>query len=296
MKSTVAYDNGHCGRIDITDFQNTQGMLAMSAKELATVSFDYSKVDKETKGKLTTIAGQVRRGKGNYVKSVMELGEAIHAAHELLAGEGREGQFSQWVEAECNIDKRTAYNYMHAFERFGKCEIISHLSPTAMYALAAPEAPKQAAKEAEKLANKGEHITVARAKELVERFREIEKPKPRPAPKANPHDPATADFGPVDPPAEPNECAPGKHKWDDEGGCEKCHVAKAVAEPKPAQPPPPEHRAMFADLMEHFRLAMLLIDKAHNATGKAHAQLHDSVMNSLDCANIDAAKWRKLCK
>jgi hypothetical protein len=69
-----------------------------------------------------------------------------------------------------------------------------------------------------------------------------------------------------------------------------------VAEPKPAEPPPPAHRAMFAELMEHFRQAMLLIDEIHNVTRKQHSTMHESVMNSLDCANQDAAKWRKLCK
>jgi hypothetical protein len=85
-------------------------------------------------------------------------------------------------------------------------------------------------------------------------------------------------------------CANG-HDFDEEA-CRRCH------EPRPAPPPEPEspYRKMFADLLEHVRQSILLIDKIHNATGKKHGHLHESVMNSLDIAGQDAKKWRGLCK
>lgn len=149
------------------------------SKELATATFDYSGVDKDTKGKLVALAGQIKRGKANYAKTVLEVGCAIHEAHELLAGDGRDGKFSAWCEEECGIERRTAYNYLWSFERFGKCETVSHFSAGAMYALAAPTAPDKAVKAALKLADKGVRVTKSVADELIEENTvETDDPKP----------------------------------------------------------------------------------------------------------------------
>lgn len=135
-----------------------------------TTGFDYSAVEKEAKGKLIVLAGQVKRGKANYAKSVLELGCAVHEAHELLAGTGRDGKFKQWVEAECGLEQRTAYNYLYAFEAFNKIETVSSFSAGAMYALSAPACPVKARKEAIKRAEKGERISKVIADDIIESF------------------------------------------------------------------------------------------------------------------------------
>lgn len=213
----------------------------MSAKELATATFDYSKVEPETKGKLIALAGQIKRGREHYNKSIFELGESIAIAHSLFANRGN-GSFEVWVESEAQLELSAARNYMRAWERFKDSAIIAGtFRPTAMYMLAAPEAPKAAAKEAVKLANKGEQITVKKAKELLERFKEIQAPKPPTAPTAAPSpaaQPAPAapqqsavqEGQPAVKAAEPSDygkcpnCAGTKWAKDDDGvTCARCH-------------------------------------------------------------------------
>lgn len=130
--------------------------------------FSYDGFDKDTRGKLVALAGQIKRGKAEYVRAVLLIGGAIHEAHELLAGVGREGKFQDWLERECGIERRTAYNYLHAFDAFGKCETVSHFSAGAMYALSAPTAPPKARDEAIKRSENGEKITKSVADEIIE--------------------------------------------------------------------------------------------------------------------------------
>lgn len=198
-------------------------------KEL--IAFDYSGLDKDTKSKLLCLAGQIKRGKAHYVKAVIEVGAAIHEAHELLAGDGRDGRFSDWCENECGIERRTAYNYLWSFNRFGKCETVSHFSAGAMYALAAPTAPDKAVKEALRMADKGERVTKATADELLEKYTVDAKPKPssetKPAanktPQAASREPDKEETTAAEP-ADDGPCTKGgPHELDDERICMKCH-------------------------------------------------------------------------
>lgn len=127
----------------------------------------YDGLEIEQMQTLVALAGQIKRGKADYVGSVLKIGAALHEAHELLAGDGRDGKFSGWLEQECGIERRTAYNYLNAFNAFGKCETVSHFHPSAMYALAAPNAPIEARQEAIQRSQRGETITKAVAAEII---------------------------------------------------------------------------------------------------------------------------------
>lgn len=153
-------------------------------KELTT-AFDYGSVDKDAKGKLIVLSGQIKRGKANYAKSVLELGCAVHEAHELLAGTGRDGKFRAWVEGECGLEIRTAYNYLYSFEAFNKLETVASFSAGAMYALAAPTCPEKARKEAIKRAEKGERISKGVADDIIESFTVADEPKQDSKPQAS---------------------------------------------------------------------------------------------------------------
>lgn len=146
----------------------------MVSKALTT-AFDYKAVKEETKGKLIYLAGQIKKEAASHTRTGIAIGESVAKAHALLAGDGRDGQFKGWVEAECGFSIRTAYNYMQAWQTFGESEAIEQYEPTAMYTLSGPKVPPAAVKEAEKLAKKGERITADLADEIVGKFRESKK-------------------------------------------------------------------------------------------------------------------------
>jgi len=139
--------------------------MAKAAKGLITVGFDYGSLDKDVRGKLINLAGQISRGKGEYLKASMVIGEAISEAHGLLP----EGKFSAWVEDQ-GFSRQSAYNYKNAWEKFGSCKTVLHMSQDAMYALAGDSVPPQAVKEAIRLADRGEKVTKKVAKQILLKF------------------------------------------------------------------------------------------------------------------------------
>lgn len=214
-------------------------MAKVAKTKTALVAFDYESVDKDTKGKLIALAGQIKRHGKDFIKSVMETGEAIHEAHELLAGTGRDGRFKEWIEIETGLSVSTAYEWKNVYFRAKKLPIIGSFSPTVAYLLAPESVPDEAIKEFAKQVEKGAKATVAAAKATLAKFKEISSSsKPHSAPRpAAPPKPATshqaaatnsqeaapagsagADLGKC-----PN-CAGTKWDSDDEGvSCAKCH-------------------------------------------------------------------------
>ncbi|MGH9931008.1 MAG: hypothetical protein ACREA9_17510 [Pyrinomonadaceae bacterium] len=132
-------------------------------------SFNYDGIDKDVKGKLINLAGQFNNKMRSYKKSWLDLGEIVSDAHELLSGVGRDGKFASWIESFLNVSRQTAYRYMWAWQRFGKCNSVEHFTTEALYELAGPNTPEKAVKEAIKLADKGKTITKSVSSELVEK-------------------------------------------------------------------------------------------------------------------------------
>lgn len=146
-------------------------------KAIAAVGFDYEGIDKDTKGKLTYLAGQVRKSTKSHIEYAIAMGESVSQANELLATAGCESRFGAWVQAECGFSRKSAYNYMNAYARFGEesCKL-TQFTAEAIYLLSADSTPESAVKKALKLADKGTRITLDQASELKKEAIAAEEP------------------------------------------------------------------------------------------------------------------------
>lgn len=102
-------------------------------------------------------------------RDIIEIGEKLIQVKEKLA----HGQFGSWLKTEFKWDERTARNFMTVADKF-KSENFADLdfAPSALYLLAAPSTPEEALQSALELAEKGETISHAKAKEILERHKE----------------------------------------------------------------------------------------------------------------------------
>lgn len=135
------------------------------AKDLSTAVFDYSLVDSDTKGKLMWYATEIRKHIGSHVEFGLAAGKMLTEARDLCT----ERHFTMWAPSECNSSLRSVYNYMDAWQGFGKLATVANLELSAMYTLANNEPAK---KEALKRASKGELITQKVAKEITAKHKE----------------------------------------------------------------------------------------------------------------------------
>jgi hypothetical protein len=255
----------------------------------ALVVFSYEGVDKDTKGKLIALAGQVKRYGETFRKCGLEIGEAIHEAHDLLAGDGRDGTFTTWVESETDIGISTAYNLLNVFRRAKKFPILETYPPTVAYMLAPESVPDSALREMEKAVKKGARPTIELAKETIAKFREA---TTRASGKSGQTSKTTATQTEA---AKPSGPCPhgGEHDYDDEA-CKRCH------DPKPGvsvEPEPEEATAtgkLFTKIFEHLGKVTRLLDDLKKAV--PNSKYFDDVFASLECANQDLHKWRRAKK
>jgi hypothetical protein len=147
-------------------------------KSLSVEQFDYSELDKDTKGMLISYAGEFSRAMRDHKQTWLTAGEPISKAHELLATSGKEGKFSKWVEVVLGVSRQTAYRFMWTWERFGNCNSLEQFTTEALYLLAGPNVPDKAVKEAVKLADKGQRIDKPLGEELIEKHTVEAEPKP----------------------------------------------------------------------------------------------------------------------
>ena len=175
------------------------------SKELSASTFDYSKVDKDTRGKLIAFAGQVKRHSSSLKDAANEIGKVIFAAHELLA-EHKAGLFDEWVELETEVSLSTAYNYINVEKRAFQFPILENLPPTVAYMLAGPKVPDAAIEAFEKRIEKGEKATIKNAKETLNKFRKVAaKSKAKRGMKVKATEPSTEPDGPGPDGDDPNE-------------------------------------------------------------------------------------------
>jgi hypothetical protein len=133
------------------------------------VSFDYSRLPAELAEEARAIAARVREKTKSMTVTVLELGRDLTYVKSRLG----HGAFGAWLEAEFRGGVRTAQNYMRAFDAFGdKCEIVSHLPPTAVYALASPSVPERTRARVVKRLSAGEAVDAAEVRALVREAKE----------------------------------------------------------------------------------------------------------------------------
>lgn len=108
------------------------------AKPPAAQTFDYAAVSATVAAEAQAVAQRVREHHRQTVQSILEIGRDLMR----VKGQLGHGNFGAWLALEFGGVARTAQNYMLAAERFGdKSEIISQLSPSTIYRLAAPSTP-----------------------------------------------------------------------------------------------------------------------------------------------------------
>ncbi len=100
--------------------------------------YDYSGLSPEVAAEARAVAERVRASHPRTVIAILDMGRDLLAVKARLG----HGRFGLWLEAEFGGVARTAQNYMRAAQSFAdKSELVSHLPPATVYALAAPSTP-----------------------------------------------------------------------------------------------------------------------------------------------------------
>ena len=129
------------------------------------LKWDYSQVAPVDRKAVEDAAVDVAMHGRRMTASAMAVGASLLRAKGLLM----HGQFEDWCTVEFGMSQRTAQNMMNVAKEFdGKSEIISLLSDTALYLLAAPSTPEPVRTQvlAEAQTSPGK-VSVKRVKQMI---------------------------------------------------------------------------------------------------------------------------------
>jgi hypothetical protein len=105
------------------------------------LKYDYSLIPAGQREAIQAAAVDIIKAGRQAQQSLIDIGQKLIAVKDVL----EHGQFEDWCNTEFQMSSRTVQNMMNVARAFdGKSEIISLLSDTALYALAAPSTPEAA--------------------------------------------------------------------------------------------------------------------------------------------------------
>lgn len=130
----------------------------------------FDDLPKPTVRKLESCAVNIEKLRSKGVELIFAMGRELKIAHDELANHG-DGCFVKWCKERCGISKSTAFNYLSAVDVFGDkdCPSLGRtFTAEALYHLARDTTPQDAIDKAIEAAEKGERITLPKAKQIIE--------------------------------------------------------------------------------------------------------------------------------
>lgn len=132
---------------------------------------------------------------------LLDLGKWCVKARDLLA-QRRDGSFESWVQANCNISLGYCYASIRVWERFGDCDDLK-IDARALLLLASHNVSDEVREKAIELAESGEPVTAAKAKEMIDEHRlDVDRPATAEAGEDTDSEPDDDDEPDDEPPAE----------------------------------------------------------------------------------------------
>lgn len=125
-------------------------------------AFDYRAIPPGVADECRRRATAIRELCQNVADQVIRIGGHLAAVRDLL-----HGGFHSWIEFEFALGRSTVYKMINTWERFHGRDV-SKFDHTALYVLAAPSVPDVCRELAFLIAERGERITPALAREIVE--------------------------------------------------------------------------------------------------------------------------------
>lgn len=108
---------------------------------------------------------KIERSAVAIVASVIDMGGNLAAARDLLAVQGSRG-FGRFLKS-VKISRSQAHRAIQSWETFSNCPSVGQIELPALYLLSKANTPQPAIDQAVQLADNGETVTVAKARELI---------------------------------------------------------------------------------------------------------------------------------
>lgn len=149
---------------------------------VAMARFDYNQLEPAAQNALQEHKRRLGELTQKTAISLWQMGEVLADAQERLASYNG-GGFVRWVEEEAGLSVGTAYRLIGVYKAFEISKLENAgLATSALYLLAEPSTPHEAREEALYRAERGESISHAKAREIVQQYRPLKPALPKKPP------------------------------------------------------------------------------------------------------------------
>lgn len=147
----------------------------IQSSELEKQSLDFAAFDSQTQSRIQKCTFQIKSLIHRSAKDLIDIGQNLIEVKKIL----KHGNFEKWLKVEFDWSLWTARKFMKVAEQFGSVKFTEDLSiaTSALYLLAAPSTPEKARTKALERASQGEKITYSTAKNLVNEYASVTRPK-----------------------------------------------------------------------------------------------------------------------
>ena len=136
-------------------------------------SFEYNNLDKQTRNIVWQYTSEIKDLMRLTAENIISIGQKLTLVKSQLG----HGSFQKWLRTEFEWSEQTARQFMQVYRWSSTIEnknlVFSELGTSALYLLAAPSTPPEAREEILGLVDGGEKISYTRAKDIVNRYKEL---------------------------------------------------------------------------------------------------------------------------
>jgi hypothetical protein len=126
--------------------------------------FDYGQFDETTATLVRQRALEIKGLQKTAVDAIIGIGVKLIDVKKIIP----HGAWGAWLESEFRWSHDTAGRFIRVANRYGQNQHLNQYAATALYELSAPSTPEEARIEADSRAARGESISPAKAKSIIE--------------------------------------------------------------------------------------------------------------------------------
>ena len=151
-------------------------MSSQTPQTTEITNFNYQVLDSQKRTEIEEATAAIRERLRKAAQDIWEIGKMLNDVQFKL----QRGQFDEWIEAEFDWSRRTAYKFISVYKRFDNSVNLEeiNIATSALYLLAAESTPEEIREDFIQKAQEGEKVTHQEVLKIVKKARENSQEKP----------------------------------------------------------------------------------------------------------------------
>ena len=151
-------------------------MSSQTPQTTEITNFNYQVLDSQKRTEIEEATAAIRERLRKAAQDIWEIGKMLNDVQSKL----QRGQFDEWIEAEFDWSRRTAYKFISVYKRFDNTVNLEeiNIATSALYLLAAESTPEEIREDFIQKAQEGEKVTHQEVLKIVKKARENSQEKP----------------------------------------------------------------------------------------------------------------------